>query len=117
MRTVGIGVLSLGILVGLWGQTPSQAAPASIGSLTVGAALVGHPPGPPGHAWYWHHPPGPHRPPCVVLPPPPPPPRGVYYIYPPAVYYDSYPPAYYSYEGIGGSFYYSTPRAGIRITW
>ncbi|HPP52443.1 MAG TPA: hypothetical protein PK777_05800 [Thermoguttaceae bacterium] len=119
MRTVGMGLLAMGILVGLLGQTSIQAAPPGSVGVSVGAAVVGHPPGPPpGPARYWHRPPA-HRPAWVVVPPPPPPPppppRRVY-VYPPAVYY-SYPPAYYSYEGSGGSFYYITPRAGITVTW
>lgn len=115
MRALGIGLVMVGLLAIGWGESSAQAAfPSSLAGWVVSGG-VGHPPGP---GRYWHPRPAP-PPPCVVLPPPPPPPpppRRIYYVYPPAVYYP-YPSYYYEYPSSHGTFYYSTPRAGIAITW
>lgn len=113
MRRMGIRLLALGIVGVLLAQTPSQAAPPSVVGSSLGVTAVGHPPGPPGHARYWHHPPV-HRPPVWSYHRPAPP-RWGYRAYPP-VYYYSTPPFYY-YDRSQGSIYYYTPRGGISITW
>ena len=118
MRAVGIGLLGVGLLAGLWAETPCQAAGRGSLEMAVVQATVGHPPGPPSpDRYWWYHPPV-HRTPCVVLPPPPsPPPRRVCYAYPPVVYYPC--PYFWVYEYLRppGTFYYSTPRSGVIIRW
>lgn len=112
MRKLGIGLWAVGIFAALWADNPTQAASPTPVTVAIGVAELGHHPGPAHHGRHWH--PHPRRVcrPWIVLPPPPPPLPRVY-----SYYYSVTPlvPSYYG--GVHGGIYYSSPRAGIVISW